>query len=215
MNDNGVSFQLFGTMAEKYGREHRLFVGSPAEAIRLMSVNYKGFAADLANEPDMFLMVDGMARGSAAIGGGVSDVIALVPVEMGAKEGWQTALAIAGIALLMATGVGLAAGGTGWGTLFGTGLKGGMLAFHGGLVSFGVGYAISAAVSYATRNDGPSMDPSDPETQKLGSVFGGPINATSPGLPVAIGYGRLRVGSFVISASISPTDRPDLLQQGL
>lgn len=81
------------------------------------------------------------------------------------------------------------------------------------MIYMGIGYALSAAVAYATRNDG--VTDSDTRTQQLGSTFSGPINATQTGLPVPVGYGRLRVGSFQLSASISPIDRPDLLAQGL
>lgn len=212
MSDNAVSFKLYGAMADKYGATHDLYVGSPAEALRLMSVNYPGFDQDLAAEPSLFLLVDGSVRGVDGVEGGVDATIALVPAEAGAKDGWEAALAMAGVALLVATGVGFFAGGTG--ALFGTGLTGGAAALHSSLTYFGLSYALTAAVTYATRNDAIG-EASDPDTKRLGATFGGPINATQPGLPVAIGYGRLRVGSFVVSQSISPQDRPDLLAQGL
>lgn len=214
MSETAVCLKLYGTMADKYGAAHELYVRSPAEALRLMSVNYPGFDQDLAAEPSLFLLVDGKPRGVDGVEGGVDQAIALVPAEAGAKDGWESALAIAGVALLVATGVGFFAGGTGVASLFGTGLTGGAAALHSSLVYFGLSYALTAAVSYATRNDAIG-DASDPGTKRLGATFGGPINASQPGLPVAIGYGRLRVGSFVVSQSISPQDRPDLLSQGL
>lgn len=211
MSERAIDFCLYGDMAEKYGSVHPLYVQSPADAIRIMGVNYPGFLADLAGRAELFLVVDDRPQAADSVLGGVRESVALVPVEMGAKEGWQTGLIIAGAALLAATGVGLVFGGVGGAGFMGTT---GLAAYAANsLMYFGISYALSAAVAYATRND----DVKDPDAtrQTLGSTFGGAINATQAGLPVPVGYGRLRVGSFQLTTSITPVDRPDLLAQGL
>ncbi len=208
-----IELRLFGRLAELFGELHSMYVQSPSEAMRLMAVNYPGFTMALQEEPELFLVVDEQPRGLHAIEGGISKTMALVPVEEGRKEGYQTALAIAGVMFVGALTMGVAFGVAGGAGFMGVGTTGIAATITNSLLYMSIGYALSAAVAYATRND--NVTDSDTRTQQLGSTFSGPVNATQTGLPVPVGYGRLRVGSFQLSASISPIDRPDLLAQGL
>lgn len=213
MKGTTIELKLFGRLAELFGQTHKLFVQTPGEALRLMAVNYAGFSQALQEEPELFLIVDEQPRGIHAIESGVSGTVALVPVEEGRKEGYQTALAIAGVLFVGALTMGVAFGVSGASGFMGVGTTGFAATLTNSMLYMSIGYALSAAVAYATRND--NVTDSDTRTQQLGSTFSGPINATQTGLPVPVGYGRLRVGSFQLSASISPIDRPDLLAQGL
>lgn len=204
---NQVTLTLSGALAEKYGRTHVLYGNSPADILRVMMVNHRSFAHDIAVMPDCYLLVDEKPRGAETVHAGIEHSMALVPVEEGAKQGWQTALVVAGVVLLAATGIGLAAGGFTYATggFFG--------ALAGSMVNMGIGFAISGLVAYSQRHDQNKV--SDPAKQQLGSVFGGPVNTSKPGLPVPVGYGRLRIGSYVLVATLTPVDRPDLLAQGI
>lgn len=70
----------------------------------------------------------------------------------------------------------------------------------GELIAFLIIAAIAAGISYVLFSQSKPPRPDDP-TQKSSFLFQGAVNTTAQGGFVPIGYGRLRVGSSVISAS--------------
>lgn len=74
---------------------------------------------------------------------------------------------------------------------------------------FVVNTIISAAISFGiTFLMSKLLNADDPEQVNTSSfIFSSPDNVSEQGNPVPIGYGRMRVGSRVISASLSSLDR--------
>ena len=108
---------------------------------------------------------------------------------------------IAVIALgVLTAGVGFAVGATAGtaGALFGS-----ATAFVGqSLVSIGVGIAmmgIQMALAPKPKMDRPSADVN---SAKQSFLFSSKANVAEQGIPVPVGYGRLRVGSAVIQSTI-------------
>jgi predicted phage tail protein len=60
----------------------------------------------------------------------------------------------------------------------------------------------------ATGGRGNSFDPvnNDPADNRSSYIYNGAVNLTAQGNPVPICYGRMRVGSVVVSAGVSTTD---------
>ncbi len=65
-----------------------------------------------------------------------------------------------------------------------------------GLTSFGGG----------GRNDSFNPSNNDPADNRSSYIYNGAVNLTAQGNPVPICYGRMRVGSVVVSAGVSTTD---------
>lgn len=45
-----TTIRLSGQLGQKFGKVHKFYVSSPAEAVRMMAVQFEGFAAYLADE---------------------------------------------------------------------------------------------------------------------------------------------------------------------
>jgi predicted phage tail protein len=60
----------------------------------------------------------------------------------------------------------------------------------------------------ATGARGNSFDPAnnDPADNRASYIYNGAVNLTAQGNPVPLCYGRMRVGSVVVSAGVSTTD---------
>ena len=200
MTTNDYNVVLLGELGKKFGRRHRFEINNPAEAIRALCVNHQGFERRLLESAD---------RGIAyRVVVGKEDVdaerlhdpsgrqqIKIVPVVAGA--GGKFGQVILGAALLgiawwnpagiMATTL-FSAGGTTV-TLASLSVNVGL-----GLVLGGVAQMLSPQ----PRTDSPTERPENQPSY----AFNGAVNTTAQGQPVPIGYGKLVVGSAVISAGI-------------
>lgn len=190
------TIKLYGHLGKKFGKIHRFDVRSPSEAIQALSANYKDFKAYLLehSEPGYHVFLDEENIGVDKLGYPVEKTIKFVPVVQGAGgDGFGQILL--GAALIFVAPYAVTALGMG-STLAGA-------------------YAIQAAtgLGWAMIFGGVSqMLFSPPETQSGTSVerpdnkpsyaFDGPVNTTRQGNPVPVGYGRLRVGSQVVSAGL-------------
>ncbi|WP_375374054.1 tail assembly protein [Hafnia paralvei] len=125
--------------------------------------------------------------------------IHLVPVVIGSKRGglFQTILGVALIGAAMA----FAAPGVGVLGAFGaSGVWGGALALTGASLALGgVVQMLSPQQAGIRMRQDPDNKPS--------YAFGGPVNSTAQGNPVAIGYGEREIGGAVISAGIYTEDQ--------
>lgn len=192
---------LYGEFAERFGKEHHFAVKNPAEAIRALCTNYPGFEK-------LFGSIHKFGIGFRIFVGGSSikdynevnhvssdrDVIRIVPVLMGSGNGFFKvligAVLIAGGALLSAASFGLA-----------TPLGNALIYAGAGMVINGV----------ATLLTGPPGSPGSLEKteNKRSYIFNGPANVAAQGGPIPVIYGRMIVGSTIISAGIEAYDTTD------
>lgn len=196
--------KLYGELGKRYGKEFMLDVNSPKDAVRLLSANFPDLPKYLVDnsEPGYHVIVGENSVGekellNPAFG---SQEIKIIPVVMGSDDGgiFQVVL---GAALIMASG-GLTsmASGLGWAGV------GPPTAFGMAVGSFAsnVGWAlvlggVSQMLFAPPKTD---LTPNERPENKPSYAFDGAVNTTRQGNPVPIGYGRLLIGSQVISAGL-------------
>lgn len=187
---------LLGELGKRYGRRHRLDVKSPAEAIRALCANFKDFAAfvSASSERNVGYRVLNMREdiGEDELHNPAGQRITIAPVVAGA--GGSLGKILLGAALIAAS---FMVPGLGAIALFGTTTL--------ATVAFNIG--VSLALGGIAQMLAPQPASSGPtEEQQPSYVFNGAVNTTSQGQPVPIGYGRMIVGSAVISAGIAVED---------
>lgn len=193
--------RLNGELGRKYGRVHRLDVASPAEAIRALSANFPGFKQDIIDSADKGIVykcvVDREQIDEEGLRQPMSKSFSLTPVVAGRGKIGKIILGTLLIAaafifapptvgamgptLGMSTGIGFA------------GLTFANVAWIGGAILLG-GVAGLLAPS-------PKAGPAGERNEN--QYFNGPVNITAQGGCVPFGYGRMIVGSAVISAAIT------------
>jgi predicted phage tail protein len=194
--------KLYGHLGRQFGKIHKYAVNTPAEAIRLLSINYKGFEEALLKFNGLgykiFLGKENIGLEDYHIVTG-SDTIKIVPVISGAGDS-NLNMIILGAALVMFAP---------WaaGTLS-LALETSSLAVSGGVYD-AIAFASAAAVNLGGAlilGGVAGMLFSPPQTNATNAktstdgYFSGPLNTTRQGYPVPVGYGKLMVGSAVISA---------------
>jgi predicted phage tail protein len=220
---------LRGELGKQFGRVHHFDLNTPAEAIRALCANFEGFQQALvtAAERGVGYIVQ---VGKSAIEEldeihnptGQSEEISITPVLAGAGGG--TGKILAGIAIVAASIIfaptvggflGLGAGAVT------SGAAGTMAAITSITGAIGVSLILSGTAQLlspqpaelpgltgATGARSNSFDPAnnDPADNRASYIYNGAVNLTAQGNPVPICYGRMRVGSVVVSAGVSTTD---------
>lgn len=159
-----------------------------------------------------------------------AEEISITPVLVGAGGGFgKIAIGIALVATAFL--IGPAAGGflgigAGFGGMGGVAAGGAALGLVGGGFATAVGFigvsmilagtaqllspqpAELPGLTGATGSRANSFDPTnnDPADNRSSYIYNGAVNLTAQGNPVPICYGRMRVGSVVVSAGVSTTD---------
>ncbi|MEA9794455.1 tail assembly protein [Xanthomonas campestris pv. raphani] len=187
--------RLYGVLRAKFGKEFRLAVASPAEAIRALSVQLPGFQAFLMGAKDRglkFAVFNGrrnLAQDQLHDPPG-DDAIRIAPVLQGSKRGGVlqtiigTVLVVAGAVL----------------TAYGIGIIGIPLVNAGAaMVIGGVVQMLSPTQKGLGTQDSPDNRPS--------YAFNGPVNMQAQGNPVPVAYGDTWTGSAVISGGIFAEDQ--------
>lgn len=199
--------KLLGHLGKKFGREYKFDVSSPAEAVKALCHQVKGFRD---------YMQDGKGKEQKfkiLVGNN-----ALIDVEK--QLTMQTSSDISIVPLIKGSGGDLGKvilGGVLLASSLGFGPLGGL--FVGEFAAFaGLGAAIGTGVGGALLFSGLSgmlfkppqvMVPSETNKDNDRSyLFNGAVNTTQQGQPIPIGYGRVRIGSQVVSASLSTTQVP-------
>lgn len=190
--------RLYGHLGKKFGRVHYLAVQSVAEAIKALCVNYKDFKKDFIGDNAYYRIWVGTERVNevkdASLPCSYKEVIRISPVIHGAG-GDDIFGIILGVALIaMGQFQVLPA-------MFG--------ASAAAVGSFVTSLGISLVLGGIASMLAPSVDAPDPQERpenRPSQVFSGPVNTTAQGHPVPIGYGRLIVGSAVISAGINTVE---------
>jgi len=176
---------LHGELAKRYGKNHLLDVKSPAEAIRALNANFRDFEKYMVDSEKRGIgynvWSNGHNIGESELKFTGSGRIYISPVVMGSKKGGVLQIILG--AVLIVVGVVLDA--------FSYGTAGNQLIVAGGAML--IGGIIQLLTPLPQTNGG--------SDQAFG--FNGAINTTAQGNPVPVGYGRLIVGSVVISAEIT------------
>lgn len=177
--------RLYGAL-KKFGTEFTLDVLTPAEAIRALCIQIKGFRQHLNkfSEPGYVIRVGKDERGEdeLALPCGQREVIKIIPVTAGASAGVRI---IIGSAMITAGFLFLGGPTNPVGMFF--------ITTGASMVVGGVAEMLAPSPKASTSNN-KSFQPS--------YMFDGPVNTIGTGYAVSVGYGEMLVGSHVVSAEI-------------
>jgi predicted phage tail protein len=193
---------LYGSLGATYGKVHRYDVVSPAQAIKALSVTIKGFKQSLIDGGYYRILVGGKDELDIdQLGNPMSDreTIRIVPVVAGASGIGKVILG--GALLIFAPQLGVAFGATA-----ATATTAGVAGFAGitasTFASIGVSLVIGGVSQMLFSPQSQSIS-AEREENKPSFIFNGAVNTTRQGNCVPICYGRMIVGSQVISAGLS------------
>ena len=186
---------LTGEARRRFGREFKLHLdtNSPAEAVRALCAVIPGFKRYLttAKQRNVEFAV-WRGKGDQAENIGESQLrepagghIRIAPIVTGSKNGgvFQTIL---GIVLVVV---------------------GAFVSEYDGGTTLGIGISMLAGGVIQLLSPQPKLNKNADSSQNQASyVFNGPVNTTAAGNPVPVLYGRMIVGSAVISAGIEADD---------
>lgn len=183
--------KLYGELAKKFGREFMLEVENVAEAVRALSANFPGFEKELMTAHlrgvEYVVRADKRDVSEMELNNSLApqETIRIAPIAVGRKKGgvFQTIFG----AILVVVGVVLNASGQTWGTY---------------LIQAGIGLVAGGIIQMlipVPKTD----DPSERPENKPSTYFDGAVNTMAQGHPVPLGYGKLMVGSAVISAGLT------------
>lgn len=183
--------RLYGKLAKQFTERIDLEVKSPAEAIRALCANFKGFENFLINSESMGIRYKVVTAGSELTldeihhpAGGFIDII---PVVKGAGGDNPVGRILIGAALIAAA-------------VF---MPASLPAFVGTAIgSIGVSLVLGG-VSQLLSPPPSSQDPRERPENTPSTYFNGPVNTTLQGQAVSLAYGRVIVGSAIVSAGIA------------
>ncbi|CAG9177782.1 tail assembly protein [Cupriavidus pampae] len=188
MKEKIRTIRLYGRLGARFGRVHRLAVSSAAEAVRALGVLLPGFRQELASSSErgvayaVFIGRENIGKDQLDLPPGRED-IRIAPVLQGSKRAGIFQI-IVGVALIVV----------------GVITQQYNLAYMGGAMALGgVIQMLSPVTNTLSSRDSPSNGAS--------YNFNGPINTSAQGNPVPLLYGRMIVGSAVISAGIYAEDQ--------
>lgn len=204
---------LHGVIGKKFGDRFTLDVFSPLEAIRALCEMIEGFRQEF-EKYGYYVVKGSLKKGwcldekTCAVGIGDFEEIHFIPAVAGAKAVGKAlkkfAKVILGVVLIAAAfvmsgggalvGMSSAAGGI-WGALGFTSCA--SMAVTGTLLLIG-------GIAQATSKTKTSSSSAAENEQSF--VFNGAQNLTTQGNPIPVVYGRMRVGSQVVSASMTNSD---------
>jgi predicted phage tail protein len=184
---------LSGSLAKAFGREHfrLLETGTTMEAFSALKhtiLGFEDFIRDSSRQGlryAIFRNRENVGETEFALSG--TTEIRIVPVLAGSKNGGLFQ-AVAGVVLIVAGA-------------FISGLSFGGAAPIGGLmVKVGIAMVIGGAIQMLTPvPKSPSQQDQASTENKPSYLFNGSFNSTQQGLPVPVVYGRMLVGSSVVS----------------
>lgn len=223
---------LRGELGKRFGRSHQFDLNTPAEALRALAANFEGFTAELAGagERGIGYMIhvgkDAMeSLDHIDYPTGRDEAISITPVLQGAGGDGGIGQIFAGIGLIAAaivlgpigaaiglTSAPLFAAGTGIATAIG--YVGAAMVLGGTAqllspslttsASSGGSFGVSPGRQQARQSFSPRNN--EPADNRSSYIFNGAVNLTAQGNPVPLCYGRMRVGSVVVSAGLSTED---------
>ncbi|BBJ63329.1 MULTISPECIES: tail assembly protein [Enterobacter] len=189
------TIRLYGILGSTFGREFKLSVASPKEAVRALCVIVPGFERFLNTSKQrgltyaVFSGKRNLNDDELSMDQSTAD-IRIAPVILGSKRGgvFQTILGVALVA------VGAVA------SYFGGGAVGVPL------MQFGAAMALGGVVQMLSPQT-TGLASKQSADNKASYAFGGVTNTTAQGNPVPLLYGRRRIGGAIISAGIYVEDQ--------
>ncbi|AIB15882.1 hypothetical protein ABAZ39_28925 (plasmid) [Azospirillum argentinense] len=200
---------LYGALRKEFGKGFTLDVDSVAEVARALEANFPGRFFKALRD-GAFKLVRGDRRSGLVLNEqeltfrlGSGD-LHIIPVPKGAAASQRSkggAKAVIGVAIMAVAIIAApASAGTSLGGLVVT--QTGALTAYGTAAMFGLSMALSG-VSMMLSPQAKMGDLEQVENRKS-FLFNGPVNSIEQGGPVPLIYGRLRVGSTVVSAGMAP-----------
>lgn len=203
-----MKVELLGELGNKFGNSYSLDVKTPAEAIRALCANFRTFRSYMENSDKEGVGYHILTQDDNVtldeIHNPASKTIKIVPVMMGAKGGGLLPV-ILGAALVVASFY----------------IPGSIFFIEAALVTgYGVGtmatvaLAIGASLMLSGVTQMLSPTPqafsdtynNQNEEKKPSYFYNGAVNTTSQGHAIPLGYGRLIIGSAVVSAGTDIVD---------
>ena len=197
---------LHGELGTKFAPEVRVDVNSVAEAMKALKANFPGFMKHLVEDTsgyfirlgDIYLDKDSILEPIN------SNDIHLIPAVTGSGK---MGLIVAGIFLmLMTAGTGsvvLLAGQSAATTTFTLGMGMGTVSLSTAITIGQLGLGLLMSGISALLFAPPKQEVQNATENTPNTYFNGSVNTIAQGNPVSIGYGRLLIGSAVISAGIT------------
>lgn len=189
------TIKLYGQLGKKFGKIHRFDVKSPIEAICALKANFKDFSEYLIKHslPGYSIRVGKEETSLNNLANPLSnkEVIKIIPIVAGANGNGVTQI-IAGIALILAAPYLGPMAAIATGSAYADFISAGMVYFGQALVLGG-----TAQILFS-----PPVPRDVNSTENPSYSFNGVVNTVKQGNPVPVGYGRLRVGSQVISGGL-------------
>lgn len=186
-----MTILLYGELRRHFGRRFVLAVRSPAEAVRALSVQVTGFQRYFVEHGQNAFKVIGHTHNNAIEYGEhdlsypqSSGTLKIVPLLIGTSAAGRI---VAGAVLAIIGAVAMAYG-QAWGSY---------------LIQAGAGLALGGVAELIARRMAPNQHAQEKSENKPSYVFNGAVNTMGQGGPVAVGYGRLMIGSQVISIGFS------------
>ncbi|WP_283149723.1 tail assembly protein [Silvimonas soli] len=188
------TIRLYGALGAKFGRVHEFVVSNTAGAVRAMCAMLPGFERELMTARDrgvVYAIFHGKRNVAVEnlhdpLG---ADEIRIAPVLTGNKRGGILQVIVG--AVLVIVGAVL--------TYFGFGAIGIPMMKMGAMLALG-------GVIQMLSPQPAGLGTSDRPDNKASYNFNGPVNTSAQGNPVPLGYGRMIIGSAVISAGIFSED---------
>ena len=182
---------LYGNLGDKYGKIHKFDIVDAPQAIRALSVNFKGFLEDFKDGLYQVVIGNSQDKGTyiteenVKFRIGENKSIHITPVIKGSGKG--AGKVIAGVVLIV-IGVVL--------NVY-TGVSGTPL------IQIGIAMAFSGIASLLTPSPNiAGYDERDSPDKRASFLFNGPTNRGAEGSAVPLVYGQVRTGSVVVSAGI-------------
>ncbi|MBN6597070.1 tail assembly protein [Citrobacter sp. RHB21-C05] len=189
------TIRLYGVLGATFGREYRLSVASPKEAIRALCVLIPGFERFLNTSKQrgltyaVFSGKRNLSNDELIMDQSAAD-IRIAPLIVGSKRAgvFQTILGVVLVA------VGAVA------TYFGGGAVGVPL------MKFGAAVALGGVVQMLSPQT-TGLASKQSADNRASYAFGGVTNTAAQGYPVPLLYGKRRIGGAIISAGIYVEDQ--------
>lgn len=183
------TIHLHGFLAEKFGGPYTLDVSTPKEAVQALSVQLPGFRETIRK--GNWHLVRGALDGRDEVDEAGVDLslgkqseLHIIPAIEGANSGWTNI--IIGIILIVV-------GYFTFGSTTGPGMA---------MIAAGAGLAVGGIVQLTTKMPGVDDSTKGSTEDRASYLFNGPTNQSTQGVAVPRGYGRLKVGSIVVSAGL-------------
>jgi len=202
MSEKLREVRLYGWLGTQFGRAHRLAVSSTAEAIRALCVLLPGFEKALAESETRgvkyacFLGRRNIGSEELRLPCG-DDAIRIAPIPAGAKNGGLFQ-AVLGAVLIVASIY--------FPPLAGMALYAEVGSVASTVMSVGIAMVMGGVVQMLSPQQR-GLSAKDNPDNGASYNFNGAVNTSAQGNPVPVLYGRMIVGSSVISAGIYAEDQ--------